>query len=212
MTATRLILVRHGETEWNRVERFRGRADVPLNAAGLAQAEATARRIAHTWQPAAVIASPLGRAVQTGEAIARACDLTVEPIPDLMDIDYGQWQGLTAEQVGEQWPELLARWHAAPHTLEIPGGETLSQLRARAVSALVTSIQRFRGQTFVLVGHTVLNRVLLLAMLGLGNERFWHLRQGTCAINVIEAEAGDFAIVTLNDTAHLQAFFAGAPG
>jgi broad specificity phosphatase PhoE len=212
MTATRLILVRHGETEWNRVERFRGRADVPLNATGLAQAEATARRIAHTWQPAAVVASPLGRAVQTGEAIARACDLAVEPIPDLIDIDYGQWQGLASEQVRIRWPELLERWYTTPHTVEFPGGETLSQLKTRAMGVVSTLIGRFRGQTFVLVGHTVLNRVLLLAMLGLGNDRFWHLRQGTCAINVIEAESGDFTMVALNDTAHLQAFFAGPRG
>jgi phosphoserine phosphatase len=207
VTATCLILVRHGETEWNRVERFRGRADVPLNAAGLAQAEATARRIGHTWQPAAIVASPLSRTVQTAQAIARQCGLAVEPHPDLIDIDFGQWQGLTPEQVRERWPELLAHWYAAPHTVEFPGGETLSQLRARAMAVVCALVERYRGQTIVLVGHTVLNRVLLLAMLGLGNERFWHLRQGTCAINVIEAEAGDFTLETLNDTAHLQSGF-----
>jgi probable phosphoglycerate mutase len=101
----RLILVRHGETGWNLVERFRGRADVPLNAAGLAQAKATARRIARTWRPAAVVASPLSRAVQTGEAIAQQCGLAVEPRAELIDIDYGQWQGLTPGQVRDQWPE-----------------------------------------------------------------------------------------------------------
>lgn len=201
---TRLILVRHGETEWNRVERFRGRADVPLNSAGLAQAEATARRIARTWQPVAVVASPLSRAVQTGEAIARQCGLTVEPRPELIDIDFGQWQGLLPEQALNQWPELLEDWYRAPHKVEIPGGETLAQLRTRAMAAAAALIERFEGQTFVLVGHTVLNRALLLAMLGLGNERFWHIRQGTCAINVIEAKAGDFVLVTLNDTAHLE--------
>jgi probable phosphoglycerate mutase len=203
MTVTCLILVRHGETEWNRVERFRGRADVPLNAAGLAQAEATARRIARTWQPVAIVASPLSRAVQTAEAIARQCGLTVELQPDLIDIDYGQWQGLTPAQVRERWPELLERWHAAPHTLVIPGGETLAQLRTRAMAVVSALLEKHRGQTIVLVGHTVLNRVLLLAMLGLGTERFWRLRQGICAINVIEAEAADFTLVTLNDTAHL---------
>jgi broad specificity phosphatase PhoE len=204
MTVTCLILVRHGETEWNRVERFRGRADVPLNATGLAQAEATARRIAHTWQPVAIFASPLSRAVQTAEAIARQCGLAAEPQPDLIDIDFGQWQGLTPGQVGEQWPELLARWYTAPHTVEIPDGETLAQLRMRAMAVVSALIERYRGQTILLVGHTVLNRVLLLAMLGLGNERFWRIRQGTCAINVVEEEAGDWTLVTLNDTAHLQ--------
>jgi broad specificity phosphatase PhoE len=204
MTVTRLILVRHGETEWNRVERFRGRADVPLNAAGLAQAEATAQRIARTWQPAAVFSSPLSRAVQTAEAIARHYDLTVEPQPDLIDIDFGHWQGLSPEQVRERWPELLEDWYTAPHTVQFPGGESLAQLRTRAMAAVSALIECHPGQTIVLVGHTVLNRVLLLAMLRLGNERFWRLAQDTCAINVIEAEAGDYTLVTLNDTAHLQ--------
>jgi len=207
MPVTRLILVRHGETEWNRVERFRGRADVPLNAIGLAQAEATAQRIVRTWQPAAIVASPLSRAVQTAEAIACQFSLTVEPQPDLIDIDFGHWQGTTAEQVRERWPELLERWYSAPHTVEIPGGETLAQLRVRAMAAVSALIERHRGQTIVLVGHTVLNRVLLLAMLGLGNERFWRLGQGTCAINVIDAEAADYTLVTLNDTAHLRSGF-----
>jgi probable phosphoglycerate mutase len=204
MTVTRLILVRHGETEWNRVERFRGRADVPLNAAGLAQAEATAQRIARTWQPAAIFSSPLSRAVQTAEAIARHYDLTVEPQPDLIDIDFGHWQGLSPEQVRERWPQLLEDWYTAPHTAKFPGGETLAQLRVRAMAAVSALIECHRGQTIVLVGHTVLNRVLLLAMLGLGNERFWRLAQDTCAINVIEAEAADYTLVALNDTAHLQ--------
>jgi len=76
---TRIILVRHGQTEWNRVERFRGRADVPLNETGLAQAEATGRRVASEWQPVAIYSSPLSRAVKTAEAIARHFDLPASP-------------------------------------------------------------------------------------------------------------------------------------
>ncbi len=86
----RIVLVRHGQTEWNRVERFRGRADVPLNQTGLAQAEATGRRVAAEWKPAAVYASPLSRAVKTAEAIARHSDGPVQLSPGLLDIDYGE--------------------------------------------------------------------------------------------------------------------------
>jgi probable phosphoglycerate mutase len=60
------------------------------------------------------------------------------------------------------------------------------------------------GQTFVAVGHTVINRMILLGVLGLGNDRFWHLRQDTCAINVFEADGGEFTLVSLNDTCHLR--------
>jgi probable phosphoglycerate mutase len=78
---TCIILVRHGQTEWNRVERFRGRADVPLNMTGLAQTEATGLRIYGEWQPSVVYSSPLSRAVRTAEAIAKHFDLPVQIHP-----------------------------------------------------------------------------------------------------------------------------------
>jgi len=200
----RIILVRHGQTEWNRVERFRGQADVPLNATGLAQAQATGRRVAATWEPVAVYASPLSRAVQTAQAIAQHFDLTVQPQAGLMDIDYGKWRGLTPTEVSKGWPDVFYAWQHAPHTAQIPDGETLAHLRTRGMATVHQLVERHAGQTFVIVGHTVINRVLLLAMLGLGNDRFWHLGQQTCAINVIEARDGDFTLASLNDTCHLS--------
>jgi broad specificity phosphatase PhoE len=200
----RIILVRHGETEWNRVERFRGRADVPLNATGLAQAEATGRRVAAEWQPVAIYSSPLSRAVKTAEAIARHFDLAVQVHPGLIDIDYGQWQGLTPDEARQRWPEMLAAWYNAPHTARIPGGETLDDLRTRALATIMELTARHAGESIVVVGHTVVNRIILLGVLGLGNERFWRLRQDTCAVNVFEAEGDDFTLVSLNDTCHLR--------
>ncbi len=201
---TLIILVRHGQTEWNRVERFRGRADVPLNETGLAQAEATGRRIAAEWQPAAVYSSPLSRAVKTAEVIARHFNLPVQIRAGLTDIDYGQWQGLTPDEVKNRWPEIHHAWYNAPHTTRIPGGETLGELRARGMADVNELAARHAGQTIVLVGHTVINRVILLGILGLGNDRFWRLKQDTCAINVFEVEDGDFTLVSLNDTCHLH--------
>ncbi len=203
---TRIILVRHGETEWNRVERFRGRAAVPLTAAGLAQADATGRRIAADviLIPAAVYSSPLSRAVVTAEAIAGHFALAVQVHPGLADIDYGQWQGLTPDEARARWPEMIDAWRSTPHTARIPGGETLDGLRARAMAAVNELAARHAGQSIVLVGHTVVNRIILLGVLGLGNERFWRLRQDTCAVNVFEAEGGDFTLVAMNDTCHLR--------
>ncbi len=201
---TRIILVRHGQTEWNRVERFRGRADVPLNDAGLAQAEATGRRVAAEWQVSAIYASPLSRAMRTAEAIAAHYGLPVQAHPGLADIDYGQWQGLTPEEARARWPEEVDAWYHAPERAQIPGGETLAGLRERAMATVRDLAARHAGETIVAVGHTVINRVILLGVLGLGNDRFWHLRQDTCAINVFEAEGGDYTLVSLNDTCHLR--------
>jgi probable phosphoglycerate mutase len=199
---TCIILVRHGQTEWNRVERFRGRADVPLNETGLAQAEATGLRIHSEWQPSAVYSSPLSRAVRTAEAIAKHFDLPVQIHPGLADIDYGEWQGLTPDEVRDRWPDALHAWYHQPDEAIIPGGETLVQLRSRGMST-VNELSARHAEQIVLVGHTVINRIILLGVLGLGNERFWHIKQDTCAINVFEVEKDDFVLVSLNDSCHL---------
>ena len=207
---TRIILVRHGQTEWNRVERFRGRADVPLNETGLAQAKATGQRVAsdaslsEEWQPVAIYSSPLSRAVKTAEAIAQHFNLPVQVHPGIADIDYGQWQGLTPDEVKARWPEIHHAWYNAPHTARIPGGETLQDLRARGMAAVNELAARHAGQTFVMVGHTVINRIILLGVLGLGNDHFWRLKQDTCAINVFEVDGGEFTLASLNDTCHLR--------
>ncbi len=202
---TTIILVRHGQTEWNRRERFRGRADVPLNETGLQQAEATGRRVAGEWKPTAVYSSPLLRSLRTAEAIASRCNLTVQVHPGLVDIDYGEWQGLSPEEARQRWPEQVEAWYNQPHLARIPGGETLDDLRLRLMQTLKQLVERHPQDTIVLVGHTVVNRILLLGILGLGNDRFWRIRQDTCAINVIEFEEGDFTLVSLNDSCHLHA-------
>jgi len=203
---TRIILVRHGQTEWNRIERFRGRADVPLNQTGLFQAEVTGRRIADEWRPVAIYSSPLARAVRTAEAVAWHFDLRVEVHPGLIDIDYGEWQGLTPDEARARWPEAVDAWYNAPHTARIPGGETLDDLRSRGLKTVneLSTHHKYKDQTIVLMGHTVINRIILLGVLGLGNDHFWRLSQDTCAINVFGAEGGVFTIVRLNDTCHLR--------
>ena len=201
---TRIILVRHGQTEWNRNERFRGQADIPLNETGLAQAQATGKRVVAEWQPVAVYSSPLSRAVKTAEAIASQFQLPVQIHPGLTDIDYGEWQGLTPDEARQRWPKEIDAWYNAPHTAQIPGGETLESLRKRTMKTIIALSSRHPAQTIVLVGHTVINRIILLGILGLGNDRFWRLKQDTCAINVFEMEAGEFSLVTLNDTCHIM--------
>ena len=201
---TRFVLVRHGQTEWNRIERFRGRADVALNDTGLAQAAATGKRIAAEWSPAAIYSSPLSRAVKTAEAIAAHFAVSVQAEPGLTDIDYGEWQGLTPREARERWPVALDDWYVRPQDAQIPGGETLADLRHRAMSAVKELGDRHPEHTIVVVGHTVVNRIILLGVLGLGNDRFWRVRQEPCAINVFEASAGDYVLVSLNDTCHLR--------
>ncbi|MGD9029969.1 MAG: histidine phosphatase family protein [Anaerolineae bacterium] len=201
----RIVLVRHGETAWNQTPRFRGRADLALDEVGFKQAEATGRYLAERWPVDAVYASPMRRAMQTANAIAKVHSLTAQPSDGLLDIDFGAWQGHSPEDVGERYPDLLQAWLEAPHTVQMPDGESLDDVRTRVVAGLEDVIKRHAGQTVALVGHTVVNRVLLCAALGLGNEHFWHLQQDTCAVNVLDAyKEGMFVIVLLNDTCHLR--------
>ena len=200
---TQLILVRHGQTEWNQTERFRCRADVPLNDTGLQQAEATGQYIARLYTPVAIYAGPLSRTVKTAGAIAKHFGLPVLVEPSLIDLDCGQWQGLTIEEVKKQWPIELQAWYDTPKLVRLPGGETLEEARSRAMSFVRTLLVSFPEEAVVLVSHTALNRVILLSVLGLGIEHFWSLGQDTCGVNIIEARQGHFTVVSMNNTGHL---------
>ena len=203
---TQIILVRHGETEWNRIERFRGRVDVPLNATGMAQAEATAQRIALEWRPIAVYTSPLSRAVRTGEAIAKPYNLSVVPIPELIDIDFGDWQGLTPAEAQDRWPREYQNWLTHPGSIRIPGGETLEELCQRGSQAIWNLARRHPEEFIVIVGHTDINRAILLGLLGLDVDRFWQIGQDNCAVSRIDIHQNQVVLVSWNETAHLRVF------
>ncbi len=201
---TKIILVRHGHVEGISPERFRGRADLALTAEGRRQAEATASRIEASSTPDALYASPLSRCRTTAEAIGRPFGLTPIPVPDLMDIDYGEWQGLTPDEVGHKWPEALDTWHRAPHWAAIPGGESLQEVLARTVAALRDVIGRHTGETVVVVGHDSVNRIILLHALELPLSRYRRLGQDPCAINEIDFSAGEFTVRSINGVDHLR--------
>ena len=202
---TRIIVVRHGQTEWNRVERFRGRADVPLNETGLRQAQAVARRIAANWKVQAVYYSDLARTRVTALTIAADCGSPAFPQPGLLDIDYGSWTGLSPEEVAARDPELLQRWREQPQEVHIPGGETLDVVRRRSVACMEAVAARHEGGTAVVVSHLVVCRLLVLEALGLDTSDFWRIQQETGTVNVFEWDDGVYTIVTLNDACHLSA-------
>ena len=198
------ILVRHGETASNVRNTFRGRTDVPLNETGLAQAQAVAVRVAQQWQPVALYASPVLRAMQTAQIIGERCQLTPIPYQAIIDIDFGQWTGLPFDEVKQRWPEELDNWIAHPGETHIPGGESLAEMHLRARRALGELSIRHSGQTVILVGHTVINRVLIMETVEIADDYLWYIGQDTCALNLIRAEInGRYSLLSLNDTCHL---------
>ena len=200
---TQIILVRHGQTAWNKEERFRGHADIPLDEIGVAQAEAVAGRIAVQWQPDAIYAGPLSRTLQTALPTATLFNLTVRSEPNLIDVDCGKWQGLSPEEAHLHYPTEFEAYLHSPLHFQFPGGESLEAARQRAFQRVDELAQEHSGQTIMLVSHTALNRLILLSALGMDSSGFWKLRQDTCAINVFEVADGNFTLNLLNETSHL---------
>ena len=199
---TEIILMRHGETEWNVGEIFRGRADIELNETGTQQAKLLAGYLRDT-RIEAVYSSPLKRAVKTAEAIAAEHKLKVEISPELSDMDFGSWQGLPLKEVGEKYPELYAEWLNHPEQLKLPGGETLDDVRKRALG-LVNKVIAGRRGAVVLVSHRVVNKVLICALLGLDNTHFWNIRVDTCGVTIFDYDAQHFVLARHNDVSFLK--------
>jgi broad specificity phosphatase PhoE len=200
---TRFILVRHGQTAWNRDERFRGRFDLLLNETGLRQAYAAAMHL-KDCPVSAIYASPLKRTILTAQVIANQVGLRVIPFEGLIDIDFGKWQGLSAGEAAKQDGELFRAWLEEPHKVRFPDGESLDDVRKRVTAGVKKLADRHTDQTVLLVSHMVVCRVLLCAMLGLDNSHYWQVGQDVCAINAFDVRDGASSVTVINDTCHLR--------
>jgi len=207
---TAIILARHGETKWNVEEVFRGRIDVELNATGLRQAELLAEYLSDI-KIDAIYSSPLRRALKTAEIIARYHKLKVEITPGLIDCDFGRWQGLSLQEVKDRYKELYAEWQENPHLVKMPEGESLDEVRARALSVVGGVVAKYKG-TIVLVSHQVVNKVLICALLGLDNSHFWNIRQDVCGITTFTYENKQFILTEHNNTSYLRPLAKAEPG
>jgi broad specificity phosphatase PhoE len=199
---TEIILVRHGETEWNVDEIFRGRIDIELNETGIRQAELLAECLSKI-KIEAIYSSPLKRAMKTAEIISGYHKLDVDIATGLIDFNFGKWQGLSHQEVKDKYKELYAAWTNHPEQVKTPGGESLDDVRKRATGVVGNIIERYKG-TVVLVSHRVVNKVLICALLGLDNSRFWNIKQETCGISIFTYENEQFILTKHNDTSYLE--------
>ncbi len=205
---TEIILARHGETEWNVAEVFRGQIDIDLNEPGVKQAELLSGYLS-TSAIAAVYSSPLKRALKTAEIIAQPHKLEVDVDPDLIDFNFGKWQGLSHQEVKEKYRDLYATWITHPEQVSIPDGEALEDVSKRVIRVRNKVIENHRG-TVVIVGHRVVNKVMICTLLGLDNSHFWKIRQDTCGISIFSYLNEQFILTKHNDTSFLRPV-AGTP-
>lgn len=177
---TTLHLIRHGETDWNRLGLYQGTTDVPLNAAGRAQARLLADLLREVPFDA-VYSSPLSRALRTAEEVVEGREIEVRVLPELREISYGLWQGRGMLPRGRCNAGLEWRWRFDPWSVRFPGGEGLPEVRERVAAALGYLRAEHPGERVLISGHGHLNRVLLIEALGWPESRFWRIGQeNTC--------------------------------
>ncbi|MBG6099814.1 putative phosphoglycerate mutase [Micromonospora vinacea] len=206
-TATRLILVRHGETPYTEQKRYSGRGDVPLSERGRAQARATAARVAELAPSvAAVLSSPLSRCTATAASIAGALgDVPVRTEDDLIECDFGQWEGRTFAEVRQQWPGEMDAWLASPR-IAPPGGESFTHVAERAHRVISGLLTAYPGETVVVVSHVSPIKLVLRDALAAGDGFLHRLFLDAAGISVLDMwPDGGVAVRTVNDTAHLSA-------
>jgi ribonuclease H / adenosylcobalamin/alpha-ribazole phosphatase len=200
----RLILVRHGETELTAQRRYSGRDDVPLTAAGRAQARVVADRVAGFGPIDLVVTSPLQRCRHTATAIATATgEPPVEVDDDLVESDFGLWEGLTFAEVRQRWPDETERWLANP-SVPPPAGESLEAVTGRVRRCVARLLRGSGARTIVLVSHVTPIKLILRDALSAGDPLLHRLSLDPAGICVVDRwPDGGVAVRTINDTAHL---------
>ena len=205
---TQIILVRHGRTPWNKDKIFRGTVDIPLDEVGKQEAS-----LAGEWLKGETIqdayASPLSRAMDTARAIAQHHGVPVQELPGLIDINYGDWQGVPLAEVKVKYVDLYRQWETAPQTVRFPNGETLDEVRARALAAVDEVMTLNPDKTILLAAHRAVNKVLISAFLGIDNSHYWRIGQDTTAINRFAGVGNTWHIQLVNDTCHLRSMSRG---
>ena len=205
-TNARLILVRHGETDWNKAGRFQGQIDIPLNENGRRQA-AAARDFLKDIPIDRAWSSTLSRPTETAQIILEAHpDVPLTQIDGLVEIGHGVWEGKLESEIREDWSELLDTWKRAPETVQMPEGETIQDVWARSVRSWGEIAGELKPEeTVLVVAHDAVNKTILCDLLGLTPADIWAVKQGNGGVTVVDiaADPGQPAVVTcLNLTSH----------
>ncbi|SDG71760.1 alpha-ribazole phosphatase [Selenomonas sp. WCT3] len=199
----KVVFVRHGQTEWNVSGRYQGQSDVALSAVGIEQAEKLAANfpVEHID---AIYSSDLIRAQVTAETVAKRFGLGVNLEPAFRELSFGDWEGLTYEQIVASWPDAMENFLAHPDILNIPHGESFPEVQQRAMSRLRELIHRHEGETIMIAAHGAVLRTMLTAALHMPLQYLWSIRQFNTAVNIVRYDkAANPTVELLNSTAHL---------
>lgn len=201
-TPTRLLLVRHGQTEFSVRRRYSGRGDPELTEIGVRQAEAVARRLGGAGLDA-VVSSPLARARRTAEAVAKDAGVALSMLDALTETDFGEWEGLTFAEAAARDPEVHRAWLADP-AVRTPGGESFDQVHARVAAGLDQVLAAHAGTTVAVVSHVTPIKTLLRIGLGAGHSVLFRVHLDLASLSIVEFYPdGNTSVRLVNDTSHL---------
>lgn len=204
MSPTRLCIVRHGETDWNAQRRLQGQIDIPLNAAGRAQAAATAAGLAGQ-SFAAIYSSDLARTWQTASPIAASLGLAVHAEPGLRERHFGQMQGLTGDEARVRCPDVHAAYAARDALHDLGGGESLTRFAARVAATLDELADRHAGQTLLLVAHGGVLDIAYRLATGRDLTAARDFQVPNAALNWIERHDASWHLAAWGQRDHLEA-------
>lgn len=200
---TTLLLVRHGQTPWNALGKIQGCTDIDLEPEGIYQAELLSKRLNGDFSH--IYSSPLKRAFQTAQILAKPTDLTPIPLDDLKEIHFGSWEGLTFKEVEKRFPEDLAKWKSDPVIGPMTDGEgSLKNCSLRGRHILLEIAKKHPGETVVLVSHGGIIKASLLGLFDLPLTMYHHIAMGnTCLTTIRFNESLYPTLMGLNDISHL---------
>jgi len=200
---TKVYVVRHGQTAWNLEEVFRGRMDIPLDETGKKEVHLAGKALKDETLHA-IYSSPLSRSMETAENIAKFQNIEVKPLEAIIDISYGEWEGVSLAEVQKKYPDLYTLWLKEPHKVRFPNGESLEQVCVRTQNAIENLLEKHENENIALVAHRVPNKVISCALLGIDNSNFWRIQQDTASTNLFIYKEGQWLISYLNDTSYLK--------
>ncbi|KUK82961.1 MAG: Fructose-2,6-bisphosphatase [Pelotomaculum thermopropionicum] len=199
-----IYLIRHGETEWNALMKYQGQTDVPLSDNGRRQAELISKRLA-SERIQGIYASDLIRAYETANIISAHHDLRVKTVPNLRELNFGAWEGLTQKELKETFANEIRQWWKNPLSTRIPGGESLNEMVERSVKVIKNLVEKHAGENVVVVTHGGVIRSIVGSVLEMDLNKYWRLRLDNACLNIIDFPAWEKGILMLfNDCSHLK--------
>ncbi len=198
-----IYLVRHGETDWNKEDRCQGGIDIDINSEGVQQAKAVAKRL-YKEDIHSVYCSNLKRAYRTAEMIAEKCDLCITKSDALNEIHFGDWEGLTFEEMRKRPDYDYSAWRLSPHTATFPGEGSLINVQKRAMKYVDEIILKDLGKNILIVSHGGVIKLIVLGLLGIDLEAYNKFYIANTSVSIVKIEKDRRYLRTLNDTCHVS--------